>query len=136
MKIKWNKPNRYSMILAIIIYVGTFGIAFYLGQIWGSTNTILNQLPINEHRFSDNDIINAVTFSCSEDKTIGAIFFSNKVEISLSDGRNLTLPQTISASGARYANEDESIVFWNKGDTAFIEENNANTYVNCSIKAQ
>jgi membrane-bound inhibitor of C-type lysozyme len=28
----------------------------------------------------------------------------------------------MSGSGARYANADESFVFWNKGDTAFITE--------------
>ena len=28
----------------------------------------------------------------------------------------------MSGSGARYANKDESFVFWNKGNTAFITE--------------
>jgi membrane-bound inhibitor of C-type lysozyme len=32
------------------------------------------------------------------------------VEIILSDGRNFNLPQTISASGIRYANDDESLI--------------------------
>ena len=31
------------------------------------------------------------------------------------------LERTISGSGARYANEDESIVYWNKGKSAFIQ---------------
>jgi len=44
------------------------------------------------------------------------------VDLKLSDGRALKLPQVISGSGARYANEDESFVFWNKGDTAFVTE--------------
>jgi membrane-bound inhibitor of C-type lysozyme len=26
------------------------------------------------------------------------------------------------SSGARYANKDETFVFWNKGDTAFVTE--------------
>ena len=29
--------------------------------------------------------------------------------------------------GARYANADESFVFWNKGDTAFVTEGAADT---------
>src|SRR5581483_12293852 len=37
------------------------------------------------------------------------------------------------ASGARYANADESFIFWNKGTTAFITENGQTTYANCSI---
>jgi len=28
----------------------------------------------------------------------------------------------MSASGARYANKDETFVFWNEGDTAFVTE--------------
>jgi len=34
----------------------------------------------------------------------------------------LSLPQVMSGSGARYANKDESFVFWSKGNTAFITE--------------
>jgi hypothetical protein len=60
---------------------------------------------------------------------------SSSVRLVLSDGRNLTLPQAMSASGARYANKDESIVFWNKGDTAFLEENGRTTYEGCTARA-
>lgn len=134
MKINWNKPSRYSMILAILLYVGTFGIAFYLGQIWGSANAILEQSPIVKEQDLNNNVINSATFVCDEGKYINAIFFSNKVELSLSDGRNLILSQAISASGARYANENETIIFWNKGDSAFIEENAINSYNNCFVK--
>ena len=37
------------------------------------------------------------------------------------NGARHELERTISASGARYANKDESIVFWSKGSRAFIE---------------
>ena len=43
----------------------------------------------------------------------------------------MLLLQAISASGARYANTDESFVFWNKGNTAFIEENQKITFKDC-----
>jgi membrane-bound inhibitor of C-type lysozyme len=75
------------------------------------------------------------TFSCEQGKTIGAVFYSDKVALTLSDGRKMTLPQATSASGARYANADESFVFWNKGNTAFISEGKtepqAQSYQNC-----
>ncbi|HOS88307.1 MAG TPA: hypothetical protein PL093_01695 [Candidatus Pacearchaeota archaeon] len=32
MKIQGNKGTWYSMVLAIIIYVGTFALAYYLGE--------------------------------------------------------------------------------------------------------
>ncbi len=58
------------------------------------------------------------------------------MELKLSDGRSLSLPQVMSGSGARYANKDESFVFWNKGDTAFITEGAAGqeTYSGCVAK--
>jgi len=82
--------------------------------------------------------VNAVTFNCADGKTIGATFYpdqDNKVDLILSDGRSLSVPHAISASGARYANADESFVFWNKGDTAFIEENQEITFADCNLIA-
>jgi putative hemolysin len=74
------------------------------------------------------------TFRCAGGKSIDANFInlpSSSVKLVLSDGRALDLPQTISGSGARYANANESIVFWNKGNTAFIEEGGKTTFANC-----
>lgn len=75
-----------------------------------------------------------VIFTCKNSKSIGAVFYPQKdtnVELTLSDGRTLTLPHVISGSGARYANSDESIVFWNKGTSAFITEGTTTTYLDC-----
>lgn len=82
--------------------------------------------------------VKAVTFQCADGKSIQATFYPQKdefVDLVLSDGRTLKLPHAISASGARYANSDESIVFWNKGDSAFITENNQETFSNCNLEA-
>ena len=49
---------------------------------------------------------------------------SGSVKIILSDGRSFHLHQTISADGSRYANSDESFVFWSKGDYALVREKN------------
>ncbi len=87
------------------------------------------------------------TFMCDSGKTITASFFSGpakppanpgeppipggSVSLVLSDGRSMTLPQTLSADGARYANSDESLIFWNKGRGATITEANVPTYSGC-----
>ena len=76
-------------------------------------------------------------FACNDGKSIDATFVNgpdSSVRLVLSDGRKVTLPQAMSASGARYANADESLVFWNKGNTAFIEENGKATFDGCSTK--
>ena len=73
-------------------------------------------------------------FACADGKVVDATFINgarSSVALALSDGRKLTLPQALSASGARYATKDESVVFWNKGDTAFLEEAGKTTYDGC-----
>jgi membrane-bound inhibitor of C-type lysozyme len=82
--------------------------------------------------FAETPIASA-TFKCKEGKSIDATFYADKVDLKLSDGRSMKVPQAMSASGARYANEDESFVFWNKGDTAFVTEgkDEAMTYSDC-----
>ena len=90
-------------------------------------------------------------YGCSDNKTIHAYFYDSSpqdqrpegppiptgsVRLSLSDGRELNLRQTISASGIRYANPDESIVFWSKGNTAFMEEDGVEIYQNCVVSAK
>ena len=76
-------------------------------------------------------------FTCQGGKTIDATFFASSVDLKLSDGRSMQLPQAMSASGARYANKDETFVFWNKGNTAFITEGageGKETYSGCATK--
>ncbi|MDD4412521.1 MAG: DUF333 domain-containing protein [Patescibacteria group bacterium] len=72
-------------------------------------------------------------FICKDNKIIQARFDNKEdiVDLVLSDGRNLKLPRAISASGARYANQEETLVFWNKGDTTFLEESGTSTFANC-----
>lgn len=76
-------------------------------------------------------------FACKEDKFINANLYPGDdkyVDLVLSDGKRLSIPRAISASGARYANSDETFVFWNKGDTAFIIENNTTTFADCNLR--
>ena len=74
------------------------------------------------------------SFASSSDKSIDATFINGKrssVNLVLSDGRRLALPHALSGSGARYATDDQSVVFWNKGNTAFLEEAGKTTYADC-----
>ena len=78
-------------------------------------------------------------FTCVEGNTIKATFYPTDdtyVDLVLSDERALSVPRAISASGARYAKEDESFVFWNKGDTAFVTENETTTYAGCITESE
>ncbi len=103
----------YVVILVFLVFVG---ILLWMNKGVG-TNT-----PVSK-----------TTYSCAEGKIIQATFYENEVRLVLNNGKKLTLPQTISASGIRYATSDESFVFWSKGNTAFVTEGNPNvqTYSNC-----
>lgn len=85
---------------------------------------------------SAEDIISA-KFVCAGGKTIKSQFHNGKinwVELNLSDGRTKYLPQALSASGARYADPQDSFVFWTKGESAFITEEDLETYTNCQAE--
>jgi len=97
---------------------------------------------------SDKKIAEAV-YQCDNGHTISATFYearvaptsipgeppqpTGSVTVSLDGESVLTLAQTLSASGVRYANADESFVFWNKGNDAIILRDNTMdlSYTNC-----
>jgi membrane-bound inhibitor of C-type lysozyme len=127
MKTKLNSITWYSQLLLIIIYVATFASGFYFGGKYREAMILsIENKPIE-------NIISA-SFNCDNSKIIFVDFLSNGMALKLSNGRSLVLLRVISASGARYANSDESIVFWNKGDTAFIQENGVITYNDCIVR--
>lgn len=115
------KKNLISMILVLggVIVVGLY---FYQQSL---EKKVITEKPA--------EVISSVVFSCAESKSVRALFSKDKVELTLSDSRNMLLVQAISASGARYANNDESFVFWNKGNTSFIEEKGVITFKDCVV---
>jgi hypothetical protein len=59
---------------------------------------------------------------------------TGSVYITLSDGRSMRLMQTISGSGVRYANDDESFIFWVKGQDALVlEDNEEKNFHECTV---
>lgn len=91
--------------------------------------------------------IASVSYACADGKAVHADYYegssapsassdmppvpTGSAVVTLDDGSVMTLPQTISADGARYANADESFVFWSKGTGAFITQNGEETYSDC-----
>jgi membrane-bound inhibitor of C-type lysozyme len=74
------------------------------------------------------------TYACDGGQSIIAAYGSSSVNLTLSDGRTLILPQTLSGSGIRYeagSGTGDDIVFVSKGPNAFLAENGSTTYANC-----
>lgn len=72
-----------------------------------------------------------VVYQCGEGLLIVAKYYTlsdgslHFVKVVMPDGREFTLPNAVSASGARYTDNRE-MVWWTKGDTAFVETRDLN----------
>ncbi|MGB9681161.1 MAG: MliC family protein [Minisyncoccia bacterium] len=105
-----------------------------------------------ENENQNFNLITSVTYLCKDNKTLEASFYkgepqsvkpgempipNGKVKIFLSDGRKIELNQTVSADGSRYANQDESFIFWSKGNGVLVlENNNERNYKGCIVLAE
>ncbi len=96
--------------------------------------------------------IAAASYQCDDGETVTAAFYrgaskpglapgeppvpGGSVALTFSDGRAMTLAQTISADGGRYATTGESFVFWSKGNGALLfKDGSQKPPVDCIIVA-
>ncbi len=147
-----KKKNIVAIIIVILVVVVAVGYA--LGH-------PANQPPAPTQSSSTSEAANVkpiatASYVCDGGKTIDAKFYQGSpkppagpneppipggsVEITLSDGRTMTLQQTLSADGARYSDGNpmiqgnETFVFWSKGNGALVLENNEQkSYTGCII---
>ncbi|MCK9352180.1 MAG: MliC family protein [Candidatus Paceibacterota bacterium] len=128
--------KKFSLIFIVLVIVTLSG--------WHiSERSKKADVPVPE-----NKPIAVVLYSCKEGNTIQAQYYKGEsqapvkpgeppiptgsVQLKLSDGRAMEIPQTISADGIRYANADETFIFWGKGDGALVLENNSEkSYIGC-----
>jgi membrane-bound inhibitor of C-type lysozyme len=129
MKISLKTVTWYSQLAAIILFVLVWYVGFCVGRYWVSPARQGTDAPLT-------GVVNAAVFRCTKpvDSFISSVFYKNRVSLTFSDGRRMTVPHALSADGARYANADESFVFWNKGNTAFVTEQGTTTYDGCVTK--
>jgi membrane-bound inhibitor of C-type lysozyme len=143
--IDWNHVTKYSQVAAIVLFVGVFALGFWLGKVYeyhAFQNSLINEFGLNRNTgpvpSKADGPSTDVTYTCPGNKFIRAIYSKDSVELYLSDGRHIGAPHAMSADGARYANKDESFVFWNKGTTAFITEGKGaaatTTFADCDTK--
>ena len=66
-------------------------------------------------------------YRCEGGQTIKATYYSlndrslSFVRLQLPDGRRLTLPEVMSASGARFSS-DQDVIWWIKGNSGFVQQ--------------
>jgi membrane-bound inhibitor of C-type lysozyme len=131
-----NNSHKGAWVILAIIIVVVLAIALVYFTTSAPSQTATTQNVQAMYTCDDSKTINATYMNVSTATTTG-----NSVQLVLSDGRQMTLPQTISADGARYSNGNpqipdgqpgaETFVFWSKGNGAFVTENGTTTYNNC-----
>ncbi len=146
-----QKKSAWVIVIILVILIGA--AVWY----WRYSPALSGFLGANQLT-----LINTVDYSCAQGKSIEADLYqgptagtpapgqpltpTGSAVVKLSDGRTMTLGQTISADGVRYSNGNpqlaqgqpgaETFVFWSKGNTAQVLENNQQqTYTGCIMVA-
>jgi membrane-bound inhibitor of C-type lysozyme len=124
-----------SVILALLILA--IGFSLYINQ------------PVSEQTESPV-VTGQTTYQCMDGHTVEAVFMTQGpipesvpgqppvsnalVSLSLDGATEVLLPHAISADGSRYANADESFVFWSKGNGAMVLQNDKeDIFQNCIV---
>jgi membrane-bound inhibitor of C-type lysozyme len=127
------------ILIAAAVFVWEYRNAPWLAPLLGTHSKEGEQMQVGK-----------TSYVCDGGKTISATYYqgaasaapakrntppvpNGSVALVLSDGRHLSLPQTASGSGIRYATDDSQLVFWSQGNTAFVNEgtDQTETYTKC-----
>lgn len=85
-----------------------------------------------EHQGASIGEENLVEFTCTEGKTMTAVFARDILGLTLSDGRQITL-RAESGSDIRYLNNTQTIEFRRQGDKVSLLEGGKTTYGGCVV---
>ncbi len=134
--------NTKTLIGGISLIVVAILIAFLVSNNYTATKT----------ETTTQKLLSTTSYACLNKGTITASYYdggtppisapgsapvpTGSVKLTLGDGRTLTLPQTISASGVRYADKNETVVFWNKGNGVTFTEGGKQTFMGCMAVAK
>ena len=140
--------NTSKNIKNTVAIVGLIVIAIVAAYVYKNSLSVsvVKRTPI----VSTATPITTANYTCGDSLSINASYFTGEanvsassstpptptgyVQLSLNDGRSFTLNQTLSADGARYANSDESFVFWSKGTGALVTNTAVSkNYTSCII---
>ncbi len=134
---------KKQIIAAVLVVVGALCIAGAWAYFPRHSGVTTNA--------NGEQLIATIHYGCDASHSIDAKFYqgpkastpapgepptpTGRAEVSLDGGTAESLHQTISADGQRYANSDESYVFWAKGNEALVMKNNEmdKTYANCKL---
>lgn len=105
-----------AVLLALIVLV--------FGYLWFTAETKTSE---------EISVVKEEDLVCTDGTEVNLKLLANENAIVTLDGTPYELSLAISASGARYANADESFVFWNKGNESMVLVNDEVVYEGCRV---
>ena len=122
----------HTIILIAFVCVGIGIISGVVYLLYGFKS------PFSENTQTVSDE-KSITFLCSDETLIVALFESNNVSLAFSDGRTVSVSWTAPASvfereGVRYATSDDSLIFWYTEGIALIEQGGTFPHGECAVK--
>src|SRR5258708_1849818 len=118
-----------TILIIILVIIAGVWYVFSNPNVFSQMSMMGTSTPVSTNSGS---LIATVNYACNSNKTIVASYYNGAavaqtdpnqpptptgyVTVQLSDGRVMTLNQTISADGTRYSNTDDSFTFWSKGN--------------------
>ena len=128
--------TQYTRTGIVVLIVAVIVIAFALVRMHAQMVVHPAEQPIN-----------TVSYICGRGEVVSVVYYAGpstpvasserppvpggRAVLQRTGGSMLTLQQTVSADGGRYANADESVVFWDKGNGAMFTKEGEQTPENC-----
>ena len=109
-----------------------FATAALFGGLWNSFMAVKAEEPRLQQGAS-------VSYRCSGGERLEATYYELRdrslafVRLRLPDGRQLTLPQIASASGARFS-ADRELTWWIKGNSGFLQQRDSEGELRVTLK--
>lgn len=119
-----------KLIITIIVIILIVLAVIYFGPKKEVTNIQGDQTNTTQTNV-DQTNPNAVKATYSDGTNTVVAFYdntNNTVTFSVNDTRENILPVAVSGSGARYANEDESLVFWEHQNELTVTKNGVEVF--------
>lgn len=123
--------KKQNLIASVVIIIIAVGLGIYL---MGRSVEPRMTKESTQEQVDMNSLL--ISFECDADKTLDVVFdVSNEdsIDVSLSDGRQMTLPALVFEGVTHYGTEDGSLLFLSDGDLAMVVENEEVTYANCAV---
>ena len=89
----------------------------------------------DESESSSNSLFDySAVYECAEGKVFAVGFSEGEAIVVLDNDQSFVLGNATSASGTKYADAGNHVVFWTKDYGAYVEENGEMTYQDCVFR--